>query len=436
MINYFFESLPVYPRAVFEFAICLLLSTLPTAAIATNGLNLIGFGAESYMMGGADLAVARDTSAMNTNPAGLTQIEHRRLDIYTAVAIPGLLRHKDEYDNDETVNGPALLGDLGYAQKLSGLPLYAGIGLFAQGGSGVDYGRLNTAFGTRDELSILFRIARITPSLAWKVNDRLSLGLSGVIVYSDMDQDFFPDTSYYNASDPAQSFFGTKIRDMDTVEYGWRLGAMLYLNERIRLGLAYNSEVKLKLEGGTLDSDQSAIGLGKVRYRDVVASGIDQPQELGLGVAWDATESLLLAAEITWVDWSSAVKTSRLQANDPDNPAAQTLDISSDLDWRDQYVLALGLAYEWHSTIWRAGFNYARNPVPRSSMNPLLGPIARYHLTLGAGKSLGKQWRIDGGMEYQLKESTTYTNPELPFGTDTQQDVETLSFHLQFSRIW
>lgn len=43
--------------------------TVPLAAEATNGLNLIGFGPESVAMGGADTAVARDTTALNTNPS-------------------------------------------------------------------------------------------------------------------------------------------------------------------------------------------------------------------------------------------------------------------------------------------------------------------------------------------------------------------------------
>jgi len=425
-----------YPHTVVTLATSLVICAFSSAAIATNGLNLIGFGAESYMMGGADLAVARDTTAMNTNPAGLTQIEHRRLDIYSAVAVPGLLRHQDEFGNDTTVHGYALLGDLGYAYKLPNRPLHAGIGIYAQGGSGVDYGKLDTAFGTRDELSILFRIARITPTLAWKVNDRLSLGASAVILYSDMQQDFFPNTSYYNPSDPTQSFFGTRIRGMDTTETGWRLGAMYHLSDRLQVGLAFSSEINIRLKDGELISDQSAIGLGKVTYSEVVASGIDQPQELGAGIAWTVTDSLLIAAEINWLNWSSAVKTSRLQASDPDNTAAQDIDISSELNWRDQYVLALGAAYDLGTSIWRAGFNYARNPVPHSSMNPLLGPVAQYHLTLGAGKRLGTQWRVDGGIEYQFNETTTYTNPALPFGNDTQQDLATLSFHLQFSRIW
>ena len=43
-------------------------SPLPTACLAGNGLSLIGFGSESVAMGGADAVVARDTTALNTNP--------------------------------------------------------------------------------------------------------------------------------------------------------------------------------------------------------------------------------------------------------------------------------------------------------------------------------------------------------------------------------
>jgi hypothetical protein len=53
-------------------------------AFATNGINLIGFETESTLMGGADIAVARDASALNTNPAGLTQIHGQAFDGFTS----------------------------------------------------------------------------------------------------------------------------------------------------------------------------------------------------------------------------------------------------------------------------------------------------------------------------------------------------------------
>ena len=54
--------------------IALLCAGISASAPASNGLNLIGFGTESVLMGGADVAVARDTLALNTNPAGLARI--------------------------------------------------------------------------------------------------------------------------------------------------------------------------------------------------------------------------------------------------------------------------------------------------------------------------------------------------------------------------
>jgi long-chain fatty acid transport protein len=58
----------------------LLFMALSLPVNATNGILLIGYGAESTLMGGADTAVARDTSALNTNPAGLVQIKGKRFD--------------------------------------------------------------------------------------------------------------------------------------------------------------------------------------------------------------------------------------------------------------------------------------------------------------------------------------------------------------------
>lgn len=66
-------------------AVALFAIALPTACLATNGLSLIGFGTESVAMGGADTAVARDTTALNTNPAGLTQLSRPAFDAYPSL---------------------------------------------------------------------------------------------------------------------------------------------------------------------------------------------------------------------------------------------------------------------------------------------------------------------------------------------------------------
>ena len=46
-------------------------------------------------MGGADLAVARDTTALNTNPAGIARLRTTALDFYSTVAFPLDVAHAD-----------------------------------------------------------------------------------------------------------------------------------------------------------------------------------------------------------------------------------------------------------------------------------------------------------------------------------------------------
>lgn len=412
--------------------------TLPLAATATNGLNQIGFGTESVGMGGADIAVARDTSALNTNPAGLTQIDGALADINVAIGYAGDIKHKDQFGNNKNnSNKYPILGNVGYVRKLPRLPVSVGIGLFAQGGSGNQFNNLNTAFGTRDDLSVLFRVARLTPGVAWQVNDVLYIGASLIGTYADLEQEVFPNTSSANPSDPSMSFFGFKLKDMNSFSTGIKLGLMYKPNNWLTAGAAYNNKVNLDLEG-RMRVNLTALGLGNVTYSDAEAKNVDQPQEFGFGVAVQATDKLLLALELNWIDWSDAVTTGIITASDPDNPAAPpTLENATDNNWRDQYVIAAGVAYKWNDrTLLRAGYNYGRNPIPNEYLNPLLNTIATHHLTAGFGRALSDAWRIDGALEWDIRNDETYTNPQLPFGEDAEAVGELFAVHFRVSRTW
>ena len=94
---------------------CCLVGFLPFTAVASNGLNLIGYGAESVAMGGADVAVAADTLALNTNPAGIARLGGHALDVHNAVAHALNVSHADSLGNDQSVSNrlvpvPAVLG--------------------------------------------------------------------------------------------------------------------------------------------------------------------------------------------------------------------------------------------------------------------------------------------------------------------------------------
>lgn len=411
-------------------------------ALAGNGLNLIGFGAESVLMGGADVAVARDTSALNTNPAGLAQIDRRALDIFGSVAYGLDVRHRDGFGNDRRVdNRFPVLGSFGYAARLPDMPVTLGIGFFAQGGAGVVYKDLNTAFGTVDELSGIFRIARLSPGAAWQATERLALGVSAPITYSDAQQKVFPGTSVFNAASPAASFFGFELKDAHTVRMGFKLGAQYRVSESLMLGAAYAHRTRLPLSGGRLTANMSAIGLGQVTYRDARVDGLALPREVSLGFAWRPRAGWLLSFKYAWINWAHSLRTSTLTASNPGNPLAPAVLSSVAAHyWRNQNVFAFGAEIGLSSrTKLRMGYNYGRNPIPARNLNPLLAAIGEHHLSVGVSQQFDgdwKAWTLAYGMEYQRGDKAVYTNRALPFGPNAEARSNYPVFDLMLSRRW
>jgi len=411
--------------------VALLFALFNPLAFATNGINLIGFGTESTLMGGADIAVARDTSALNTNPAGLTQIHGQAFDGFASGLRTFDLTHKDSFGNEKHAdNEYTFLGGGGYAASLNSVPCTAGVGLFSQGGAGGVFKNINTAFGNRDDMSSLFGIAKVIPGIGCKINDAWSVGASLAVTYAGVKQKFFPDTSV-----GAAPFAGYKLDDASALKVGFKLGVQYRVNPSLTLAAAYTEKTELPLTDGELNANYSGMGLGVVKYRNASVTGLALPREVALGVAFKPVEAWLLSFKVNWINWADAVKSVTLRATDPENAlASAAYQIVTAGDWKNQWVFASGLAYNWNelTTIY-AGHNYGKNPIPSQNSSPLLAGILEHHITLGAARQISPQWRLTGGVEYMLPVKENYTSPL--FGNAEVRN-EALFLHLMLSRRW
>jgi long-chain fatty acid transport protein len=124
-------ALPVAP---FAFA-CFL---APLCAHATNGYFSNGYGAKSEGEGGVGIALAQDSLAAASNPAG-TALVGNRIDLGLDWFIP---RRSAEivgnaFGADETYSGDGkknfFIPSIGYAQQLSDT-LAAGVAIYGNGG--------------------------------------------------------------------------------------------------------------------------------------------------------------------------------------------------------------------------------------------------------------------------------------------------------------
>jgi long-chain fatty acid transport protein len=419
---------------VLALALC---PVLPAAA--GNGINMIGFGAESLLLGGADIAVAQGTAALNTNPAGLAQLPGRTVDLHSAMAFALDVGHADRFGNDQSVDNRVIpIAAAGLGAPLADGSVVLGTGLFVQGGAGAVYKHLNTAFGTRDELSSQFGVVRLTPGIAIKASDHLSLGASLPINRATVQQKVFPRTSALNPADPAHPFFGFEIKGASATRMGMRLGAIYRVADTLTLAATYEHRSPLPVSGGRLVANLGALGLGHVRYSEVRIDGLALPREVSLGAAWQTSPATRVSFKTSWLEWSHALERSRLRATSPDNPLAPpVLRGDSALGWRNQWVFALGVEHALDArTAVLGGYNYGHNPIPPEHLNPLLAAIGERHLTLGMRRRFDDAWEAIGGLEYLFANKLRYTNAELPFGANAQERERYVALHFTLNHYW
>lgn len=402
--------------------------SITTQSNATNGINLIGYGAESTLMGGADTAVARDTSALNTNPAGLAQIKGKLFDGYGSLLRTTDLAHKDALNDQQADNRYVLLAGGGYAQQLENLPCTAGIGFFSQGGAGAVYKHIKTPFGTDDEMSSLFGIAKVTPGLGCKVTDNLSIGGSVSLIYASIEQKFFYDTP------PAPDFAGFENKGADTIRFGFKLGAQYKLNEQWTLGASYTEKTELPLTGGTAKFNFGTLGI--VKYNELSIKGFALPREVAIGAAFKPNADLLLSAKLNWINWADAINDVTTKWSDTSSTFAPAVMVDvRPQDWHNQIVYALGAAYTYNDkTTLYAGYNHGKNPVPKNNSSALLAATLEDHITLGFARKLDETWKLTSGIEFLLPKKVTYDSPL--FGNNAEVRNEGFFIHFMLSKQW
>lgn len=441
--------------------VAILLSLLPSSLCwATNGMNTIGFGAISPAMGGADLAAVDNATAMNINPAGLCTCADPELGLGVSLLGPQL-HHRDTLGNDrDGEENFFTLPLLTFAMPMRETGLTLGVGVFSQGGMGAEFRELATPFAAQglgsvpgqevpstDKIFSDVRYIKFTPTLAWQTPVRgLRLGVSLNAGYAQTELKFFPNTSVFidnngdlDAGDPGEvAFAGLDMRDMRGFGFGARTGFQYQIGA-LTLGGAYLSETPLDFDDGTMAVNLSAAGLGKVRY-DAEMKGFSWPRQAGLGASWRFGKRLRLAADIDWIDWSSAIRTIRIKLSRPDNPAApRTQEIAFPMNWRDQWVYAVGLEWNPRDT-WkfRLGYNHGNSPVPDNTLTPLFPAIIEDHLTGGVGTTFGP-WAFDAAVEWGLPAEQRNDNPDPavnPFGPGTVERHSQVTVHLMARRFF
>lgn len=359
-----------------------------TGAHATNGMNLEGYGPLGMSMGGASMAYDSGLAAMMNNPATLaltsqgTQMALAIHHLGPDVAVQGMAN-----SGGDSYFMPAL----GWGRKEGALSY--GVGMFAQGGMGTEYGNASPfSMGTGQDVRSELGVGRLIFPLAYQVTPDFSVGASLDFVWAMLDVGMVADQAQVlgmsGMNIGAGNFAAINFSDGNDFTgkakgSGWagKLGFTYKIRPNLTLGAAYHSKTNLKdlktgANGATL-SVYNGVGAqlssmtGKMTVID-----FQWPETYAVGLAWEATPKLMLATDLRRINWADAMQNFRMSFSGTPFTMPQ--------QWRDQNVYAIGLQYRPNERLGlRVGYNYGKNPVPDLWLNPLFPATVERHYTAG-----------------------------------------------------
>ncbi|TYT76010.1 OmpP1/FadL family transporter [Desulfobotulus mexicanus] len=412
--------------------LCLATALVLGAGTAYAGcVDTFGIGAKATSMGGAYGAYADDPFAVYYNAAGLTQIKRPTLagglhmidptikmkDFYIeGSSNPDFPRSKNEAmsfsDSSENLYAP----HVGFAMPLSER-LFMGVAIYSPFGLEVEFPsdpKVNpTAYSSFH--SYYFRKV-INPGLAYKVNDKLSLGFGVSIgqtksaaekIYYVGAKDL---TSEGTVPDMLRTLDGAhlKIELEDELNYSFNLGIQYKPVENLTLGLTYRSETDVDFEG---DAYVNGIKVAKATL------DYNHPQQIQAGIRYTPHDRFSMQMDLVWTEWSILKNqtepiTSIENSLGIDLVALGKKEISSPRNWENTRQLRFGGEYIMSDLVTlRAGYFYDPTPIPDDTLDTMWPDADKKTYSFGAGFNFEK-FTIDTVLQYTAIEQTRIVGGE------------------------
>jgi long-chain fatty acid transport protein len=419
--------------------LCALLAT--GSVYATNGMLMEGYGPISSGMGGASQAIDHGNAAMSQNPATLGMMADgtARLDVAIGFLGPDVASSFPAMGLTAKSGGTSyLMPALGYVKR-NGAYTY-GIGMFAQGGMGTEYDAtsfmsapagVSSAIPSRSELGV----GNLIFPVAFQVSPDLTVGATLKFMWSSLDMKMTATSAQLGgmmqasgvaptgafASPQLQAVMGAakwaNISFSDdnaftgaakSTGYGASVGATYRVNKDVMLGGSFLLKSALgDMKTSPTAASMSLDGGGPAMGGQITIFDFQMPSILALGTSWQASPSLLLAAEFKSIGWSDSMKSFKMRFDNATGSANFTMQ----QDWRDQTVLNFGLAWKANEAFTlRAGLNLADNPIPDSYVNPLFPATVKNHVALGFGYKVAPAG--DFNMSLTMAPKVTVTTPQ------------------------
>ncbi len=333
-----------------------------------------------------------DISGVYYNPATMTL--HPGTNVQMGLVGVGLNLEYVSHDNGQTYknNGRAseeVLPHLFASHQIND-STWIGLAVTVPFGLSTNYGDdfKHKDYGTDAKITVI----NFNPNVAWKLNDKFSIGAGVALQYVD---------AKFGVG------YGTMHNEYkaDDFTWGFNVGLMWSPVENVRFGVSYRSETKHATDGDLTISDGESVGLISGTYdASVTVSG---PAWAMFNAAWDVNDYLSLYATFRWADWSSfkSLKTDsdylnavkgRLPAASPQASLLNSL-TNIQNNWVDTYLYSVGYDLRVND-FWtlRGGVAYETSAIGDPKKRTAIIPDAdRWWFAIGSSFHWSKNFQTD-----------------------------------------
>jgi long-chain fatty acid transport protein len=429
----------------------IVLSVLIVCSALGGGYQLNEQGARAVGMGGAFVATASDPSAIYFNPAGLAfqngfnvlgGINFIIPSTTYAPASGSFMQSSSVSTNSQVFTPFNIYGSYQISDQL-----VVGLGIYNPFGLGTQWPNLwgqslaiAPLYGNYigSYLSVNANIATyyFNPTIAYKINDDLSVGLGVSYVYATVDMTksiplgligppaYFPMLNGLNGN---MELKGTGNG------FNANLGVICKPIDKLSLGLSYRITTKIDFSGNATYTNMNALAAGFPNGTGKAT--LPMPGNLYVGVAYMLSPDLRIEGDFQYVQWSSYDK---LQINLP-APAGT---VTYAKNWTDEPLLRLGAEYTLNES-WtvRAGVIEDLTPQPASTTEPMLPDGDRTDVTIGASYKIADKLYVDAAYMIVLFADKTApanfpgatgTTPTVPGTYSSKANIFSVNFGYSF----
>jgi len=353
--------------------------------------------------GGAWAARAYDASAIFFNPAGLGFQNQGSVYLGTTLIMPKVSFYGPVVgDNDPNIKNETKMVDQvftpinAYATYPVTDEIHVGIGVINPYGLGTEWDEnwVGKYITTKIDLQTFY----FTPTVAYKLNDQLSIGVGASIVTGSVKLK------------RAKNVINTDTRvslDMDAnTAYGFNAGLLYKINQELSVGVSYRSSVKMDATGSASFNPQFP-SLNVVD--DDVSASLELPATAFVGVAYKVMPNLEFEADYQYIGWSSYKELRIDFKKDP------TKNIVSAKNYENTFIIRVGGEYTLDQLQLRAGYLFDRSPVKTEFVEPLLPDANRNGFNIGAGYKFTEQLSVDVSYLFLKFDQRKAENTEIVF---------------------